>query len=692
MSPRRGKPASGGPTDAIRNWHQSHPCELHEHELIVRHSRLKAPLRDQIHPRDDSRPLRPIWIGTLVFLATLIAYFPALSAGFIWDDHPGHVTKSELRSLDGLVRIWTDIGATQQYYPLLHTAFWVEHHLWGDGPFGYHLLNVLLHATAACLVGTLLRRLAIPGAWFAALLFAVHPVAAESVAWISEQKNTLSTVLYLCAALAFFRYHDDRQPRYYAIATLWFVSALPTKTVTAALPAALLVILWWRQGRVTWREDIAPLLPWFALSIGAGTLTAWVEHAQIGAQGTDFALGSIERVILAGRAAWFYLTKILWPAELIFIYPRWDIDAREAWQWLFPISALLALAAMWFRRRNNRGLLAGSLFFVGTLFPALGFVNVFPFIYSFVADHFQYVAMLGVLALVAAGATQWAARLPVSVARGAAVVVLLTLGTLTWRHAATFRDVFTLYTTTITRNPACWMAYNNLAIALVDAGRPNEALPHYEKALGLRRNYPEAENNFGFALTQLGRAADALPHLQRAVQLKPGYAEAHNNLGAALMGLNRPAEGMAAFGEAVRLNPRYAVAHFNLGLALASNGKPADAIPHFQRALQHNPNYADAELNWAIALTVSGRAAEALPRFERALQLNPRNLHTHVSYGRALATLGRLEEAIARYRAALELQPNVAEIHFQLAVALRQIGQNDEAEQQLRTAHQLGWR
>jgi tetratricopeptide (TPR) repeat protein len=640
----------------------------------------------------DPPPTRTGWICVLIFLGTLVTYYPALSAGFIWDDHPGHVTKPELRSLDGLARIWTEVGATQQYYPLLHSAFWLEHQLWGDAPFVYHLLNVLLHATAACLVGAVLRRLAVPGAWFAALLFALHPVAVESVAWISEQKNTLSTVLYLCATLAFVRFHENRQPRSYVIATLWFIAALLTKTVTATLPAALLVILWWRHGRLAWRRDVTPLLPWFLLSIGAGALTAWVEHAQIGAQGGDFALGPIERVLLAGRAVWFYLSKVLWPAELIFIYPRWRIDTGEAWQWLFPLFALLVLGALWFRRRQNRGLLAGALFFGGTLFPALGFVNVFPFIYSFVADHFQYVALLAVLALIASGATQWAARWPAAVARGVAAAVLLTLGTLTWRHAATFRDVFTLYTTTIARNPACWMAHNNLAIALVDAGRAIEALPHYEKALALRPNYAEAENNFGYALTQLGRAADALPHLQRAVQIKPAYAEAHNNLGAAMMGLNRPSEGMSAFSEAIRLKPSYAVAHFNLGLALASNGKPAEAIPHFQRALERDPNYADAELNWGIALTVSGRAAEAMPHFERALQLNPQNLHARVSYGRALAALGRLEEAIAEFRAAIELQPNVAEVHFHLAVSLRQIGRLDEAEQQLRTAQQLGWR
>jgi tetratricopeptide (TPR) repeat protein len=640
----------------------------------------------------EAQPSRTGWICVLIFLATLIAYLPALSADFIWDDKPGHVTKPELQSVAGLARIWTDVGATQQYYPLLHTAFWIEHRLWGDWPAGYHLINILLHATAACLVGAVLRRLRIAGAWFAALLFALHPVAVESVAWISEQKNTLSTIFYLCAALTFLRFHDERGRRAYGIATLWFACALLTKTVTATLPAALLVILWWRHAELSWRRDILPLLPWFALSIVAGTLTAWIEHSQIGAQGGDFSLGPIERVLLAGRAVWFYFGKLIWPAELVFIYPRWTIDAGDASQWLFPLAAGLLLAALWWRRRQNRGLLAGALFFGGTLFPALGFVNVFPFLYSYVADHFQYVAMLGILALAAGGATSLAMSLPRWLARAGALTLLLTFGALTWRQAATYRDVLTLYTTTIARNPACWMAHNNLAIALVDAGRAAEAIPHYLRALELRSHYPEAENNLGYALTQLGRPAEALPHLQRAIQQKPTYAEAHNNLGAALMGLGRTGEGMAAFRESARLNPGYAVAHFNLGLALASNGKPADAIPNFQRVLQLNPNYADAELNWAIALTVTQRIPEALPHFERALHLNPTAVHAHVSFGRALAALGRLDEAIARFRTALDLQPTSADTHAQLAIALQQSGRLEEAERHLQTARQFGWR
>lgn len=634
------------------------------------------------------------WLGVLIFAATLLVYYPALQAGFIWDDNPGHITKPELRSLAGLGRIWFEVGATQQYYPLLHSAFWLEHRLWGDAPFGYHLINVLLHATAACLVGTVLRRLAVPGAWFAALLFALHPVCVESVAWVSEQKNTLSTVFYLCAALAYLRYDEARRTKPYALATVCFICALLTKTVTATLPAALLLILWWRHGRLELRRDLRPLIPWFALGLGAGVLTAWIEHSQIGAQGSDFALGPIERVLLAGRAAWFYLGKLLWPADLVFIYPRWTIDATAAWQWIFPIAALGALATLWARahRTQKRGLLAAVLFFLGTLFPALGFVNVFPFVYSFVADHFQYVASLGILALIAAGAVALAKRLPPWPARAAAVVTLGTLGVLTWRQAETYHDVFTLYGATLARNPDCWMAHNNLAIALVDAGRAPEAIPHYEQALALRPNYAEAENNYGYALNQLGRPAEAIPHLQRAVQTKPAYPEAHNNLGAAFMALGNSAAGTAAFSEAARLNPRYVLAHTNLGLALASAGKPIEAIPHFQRALRIDPDCVDAELNWAIALTVTDRVTEAIPHFERALQLNPTLPRAHNSFGRALARAGRYDDAIARYREALELQPAYAEAHYNLALILRQTGRLAEAEQHLRAAHDLGFR
>ncbi len=646
-------------------------------------------------PRPGGAPAwtAPVMCG-LIFVATLTAYYPALHAGFIWDDS-GHVTRQDLQSLSGLARIWFEIGATQQYYPFLHTAFWVEHLLWGESALGYHLINILWHATAACLLWTVLRRLAVPGAFFAALLFALHPVTVESVAWIAEQKNTLSTVLYLCAVLAYLRFDGQRRGATYALATILFLLALCTKTVTATLPAAMLVIFWWRRGRLE-RRDVLPLLPWFAAAAAAGWLTSWFERVRIGAEGADFALTAVQRFLLAGRVFWFYLGKLFWPADLIFIYPRWTIDAARPWQWLFPLGALALVAVLWGARRRPplaRGAtaaLAAVLFFGGTLFPALGFINVFPFIYSFVADHFQYLASIGILTLVAAGLTPALARLPKGGGHAVAALLLAGLGALTWQQTGMYRDVFVLYRTNIERNPAGWMPYNNLAEALARAGRQAEAIPLLEQALRLRADNPEAENNLGDDLRALGRPQEGIPHLQRAIQLRPIYAEAHNNLGIAFIMLGRTDAGMAEIRTALRLKPNYPVAHFNLGLALANSNRPAEAIPEFAAAVRLDPNYADAELAWATGLTLTGRFPEAVAHFERALQLEPDSPAAHNTYGRALALADRLTAAIDQFEAALRLAPDYADAHLNLALALRRLGRLAEADAEYREAKRLG--
>ena len=216
----------------------------------------------------------------------------------LWDDS-AHVTRPELQSLHGLWRVWFDLGATQQYYPLLHSAFWVEHKLWGDAPFYYHLLNVLLHAAAACLLLAALKRLKIPGAFLAAGIFALHPVYVESVAWITEQKNTLSAVFYFASLLFYLRFDEERGARDYFCAAGFFILALLSKTVTATLPAALLVIFWWKRGRLSLTRDVAPLLPWFALGAVAGLFTAWVERRMIGAQGAAFEFTILQRILLS---------------------------------------------------------------------------------------------------------------------------------------------------------------------------------------------------------------------------------------------------------------------------------------------------------------------------------------------------------------------------------------------------------
>jgi tetratricopeptide (TPR) repeat protein len=621
-----------------------------------------------------------IWHYASILFASLLVYFPAWRGSFIWDD-AAHVTRPELQTYAGLGRIWFEVGATQQYYPLLHSAFWLEHRLWGDSVLGYHLFNILLHATAACLFGRLLRRLNVPGAWLAAWVFALHPVCVESVAWISEQKNTLSTVFYLATALAYLRFDDERRGRWYALASVRFLLALLTKTVTATLPAALLVIFWWRRGRLDWRRDVLPLLPWFVVGAASGLLTAKFERDLIGAQGTDFSMDTLHRCLLAGRVFWFYLGKLAWPANLIFNYPRWTVDTAQVWQWLLPLAAIILLIGLVLYRQQRRGSLAALLIFTGSLFPVLGFVNVYPFLFSFVADHFAYLASLAFFALTAAGLTLGLVRLPRWVSISAATTLLVALGGLTWRQSGMYRDAFALYETTLERNPASWLAHNNLAMALTDSGRVAEAIPYLEAALKIRPGFAEAENNLGDDLTRLHRPKEAVPHLQEALRLQPDYAEAHNNLGTAFIADGRPAESIPEFEEAVRLKPANAEMQNNLGIALSLAGPSAEALPHFEQAVKLKADFAAAELNWGLGLLLLDRNAVAVQHLEKAVSLDPNSFAAHKAYGKALGRTDRFKEAIEQYEKALRLKQDDAETHMNLALALRRLGLAQESKQ-----------
>ncbi|PAW66685.1 MAG: hypothetical protein B9S34_07450 [Opitutia bacterium Tous-C1TDCM] len=618
---------------------------------------------------------RPGWVFTVLLAALLCAYFPALRGELLWDD-AGHVTRPDLQSWSGLARIWFELGATQQYYPLLHSAFWLEHRLWGDAVFGYHFINVAWHALAAVLFIALLRRLAVPGALLAGCVFALHPVGVESVAWISEQKNTLSAVFYLAAALAWLRFEEKRTPAAYAVASLWFVAALLTKTVTATLPPALLVLAWWRRGRIAWRTDTLPLLPWLVLGVGAGLGTAWLETNQIGAAGSDFALGPLERTLLAGRVVWFYLGKLVWPADLAFFYPRWTIDAGVAWQWLFPAAVVVVLAAAFGWRRRDRGPLAAALLFGGTLVPVLGFVNVYPFVFSYVADHFQYLASLAAIAFFSATATRGFARLawPRGAGPALATAVLLTLGTLTWRQSGHYRDVFALYRATLERSPDSWVAHLNLGAALDDTGRPAEALPHLQRALELKPDHPETLNSLGNVLNRLGRPAEARPLLERAVQRQPRFASAHNTLGVSLMALGHAEAGLAAFRRALELAPGLALAQVNLGWALANSGRRAEGLAQLEAVNRARPDLADAALKLGLIHALDRDFAAAERPVRRAVALQPERPDLRHILGTILLELGRPGAAATEFETALDLDPAHRDARQGLDQARRQLG------------------
>jgi tetratricopeptide (TPR) repeat protein len=591
----------------------------------------------------------------------------------IWDD-TAHVTSPALQSLHGLWRIWFELGATQQYYPLLHSAFWIEHRLWGNAVLGYHLANLGEHALAACLVVLIVRRLELPGAWLAGLIFALHPVCVEAVAWISEQKSTLSAVFYLASALTYLRFDQTRRRAHYLWALGLFILALLSKTVTATLPAALLVVFWWQRGRVEWRRDVRPLLPWFAISVPMGLFTAWVERTFIGAQGAFFALTPAQRFLLPGHVILFYASKLVWPSDLIFTYPRWNSDPTVWWQYLYPLGVLALVVGLW--RLPRRGPLAGFLIFSGTLFPVLGFLNVFPFRFSYVADHFQYLASLGILVPIACTIALGMRRSSPWKAANLAfeVMLLAVLGVLTWRQSGIYSDPVTLYRVTLARNPESFVAHMNLGGLLSEMpDQLPETIAEYQAAVRILPDDARAHNNLGHALARVpGRLPDAIAEYQEAVRIQPRYVEAHNNLGIALAqtpgGLP---EAITEFEAALRIQPNYVHAHMNLGNTWMQTGRLPEAIAEYQAALRIQPNNARVHEYLGVALAQTGRLPEAIAEYQAALRIQPAAAESHNNLGEALAQVpGRLTDAISEYQTALQIEPDYLEAHKNLGDAL----------------------
>src|SRR5437773_11023623 len=564
------------------------------------------------------------WFFCLILaVVTMLAYQPAWHGGFLWDDD-AHIATPELRSLDGLRRIWFEPRTTQQYYPLLYSSSWLQERFWADSPTGYHLVNLLLHIGCVVLVLKILRLLRIPGAELATILFALHPVNVETVAWITERKNTLSGVFGLAGTLWYLKFDESRSGRSYALALGLFLLGLLSKTAIVTLPLALPVIFWWKRGAISWRRDVVPLIPFVFLSAAAGLMTSWVEYGNIGYKANTLAFSPVDRCLIAGRAFWFQLGKVLWPSNLMFVYPRWEINAAVWWQYLFPLAVLGLLGILWSLRRWSRAPLAVVLVYIFMLLPTLGFLNQFFFIYSFVSDHWQYIACLGIVTPCASGIVLLAGQLKSWQAwlqRGTILVLGGVLFLLTWQQSRMYTDIETLYRTTIARNPGCWTAYVNLGNMLYQTNRIPEAMDLFKQALEIKP--AEAHYRLGNALVLTGRTSEAIDKYKQALRINPDYAEAHNNLGNALALTGRISEAIAQYEQALRINPNYAHAHNNLGNALLQTGRTSEAIDQFKQALRMNPNSAEAHNKLGAAVGQMGRISEAIEQVKAALRINP---------------------------------------------------------------------
>ena len=553
------------------------------------------------YSRQDALAL--VALGLLV----IVSYLPAmLWGGFVWDDSILTDAKP-VRDVSGLWQIWfspSDIEGEGHYWPLVYTTFWLEHKLWGFDPRGYHIVNVLLHLGNTLLVWHLVRRLAVPGAWVVAAVFAVHPLHVESVAWVIERKDVLSGLFYLASALVWMRFVEQPRRGPYAWALTLYAAALLSKSIAITLPVALLIWHWWNQGRVT-STDLLRLVPFFMVGL-AITVGDLLFYWSVPAVPLDYSL--TERTLIAAHALWFYTGKLLWPSGLAVIYPLWDIRVADLLTWGYLIAAVALALVLWhFRPQLGRGPLAGALFFAVTLSPVLGFVDYGYMQYAFVADRFQYLAGIGFMAVVIGAATYGVRRLSGLWHKGARIVVamvIVVLGLLTWRQASIYQDSETFWHHIIALNPQARNAHLNLGDVLYKQGRYAEALKTTRIAVEQDPDFFEAHVNLSAILTALGRFEEAETHLRRAIALNPQDVDTFRKLAELLMPQGRYEEAIDVLAQAAALDPdsqQAAELHVLMGQAAQENGQPEAAAEYYMHALEIDPHHAEA-LHWLEAM------------------------------------------------------------------------------------------
>ncbi len=646
----------------------------------------------------------------IIVLAVFLAYLPALNGGFILDDDKLLTDNSIIKSPDGLYQFWCTTEALD-YWPVSNSALWLEWRVWGMKPTGYHVTNLILHIVEVLLVWIILQKLSLPGAFWAALVFAVHPVNVESVAWIASRKNLMAMLFFLLSVLCYLNfeipspYIQDRlnwkksslAPRssplasclWYGLSFLAFVLAMLSKGSVAILPVLLLGIVWWLRPLTRW--DLLRAVPFLLVAVVLAGVNVWFQTHGLGEVYRSASF--IERLLGAGGVVWFYLYKALLPLDLYFVYPLWHISAGNLLWWLPLMAALVVTALLWrYREGWSRPLMFAWGFFCVSLIPVLGFTDVGFMRFTLVADRYQHIAIIGAIALAAAGWSLWHER-----ARGATlwttrIVAILTAGALmflTSKQCEMYHDSITLYQIALEKNPDFWMGHSNLGALLTDAGRFQESIEHCQQALRLKPNYADAQNNLGNALLKSDRPREAIEHYQKALQLKPEFPEAHNNFGAALFLLNRPREAIDHYKQALRLNPDYAEAYYNQGNTLRTMGQHQQAIDCYHKALRLKPDYLDAYNNLGLALYEIDQPRESIAYFQQALQIDPNHSKARFNLGNSLKALGQYQQAIEYYQKTLLLKPDYIEAHNNLGVALIQAGRPREAIEHYQQALRL---
>ena len=686
-------------------------------------------------------------LGLLALVAMVLAsYLPAMLWGdFVWDDLTHVPGEPALRDFAGLKRFWFAPYEVQEphYRPLTYTTFWLEHKLWGFAPNGYHVVNVLLHAANSVLLWRILLALGVPGAWLVAAVFAVHPLHVESVAWVIERKDVLSGLFYLACVATWLRFQaasetptarsDRRRWRYYGLALTLLAAGMLAKNMVVTLPAGLLVLQWWRSGRVTW-TDMALLAPFFAIALSIVTLDMLLVTSKTPA---SFDYSFVERLLTAASAVWFYVGKLAWPADLAVIYSHWESKTGDPVAWLL-LALGLALAAILWRLRNRlgRGPLAGALFFVVTLSPTLGFIDHTYMLFSIVADRYQYLAGIGVMAVAVGSAVYGARRLPDRWRRsaaGASVVLLGVLGALTWRQASIYSDEVTFFQHIVERNPKAVGAHLNLSKALTAQNRLQEAaaagriavtqmpdsqvgavdhrvgaLVNLSVALGKLERFDEAEGllrqaleiapeelasepleNLAVLLSRRNEMDEAEEVLRRALEIAPDDLSVLRNLAKLHQAKEQPEAALRAYDRLVELRGGDVAVHTERGQLLFELERYDEALTAWQQALAQAAPSAALSLHVSMGLaewSKSGAADAAAPHYERALAIAPDHAATLGDLASLRIAQERFDDAAALFERAIEQAPDTARLHAGRGYALYRAGRAAAAIESLERA------
>ncbi len=623
--------------------------------------------------------------------------------GFIWDDDDYIYKNPLLTEPGGLAKIWKSYYSpkfnpqenTPQYYPLVFTTFYLEHKLWGLYPAGYHITNVLLHIANTILLLFVLRKLGF--GWLISLItaaiFGIHPTQVESVAWATERKNVLAGLFYFSAFLCFLHFQDGAKIRYYIASLLLFVCALLSKTASVMLPVVLVLAAYLKERPI--RKTIIYAIPFFALSTAAGLVTLTLEHTMVGAKGAEWSFPLFERLLIVSHSIWFYIGKILWPHPISFIYGQWNINLHSVTSYLPLAGIILAAAALWiFRKKLGRFPAFASAYFVIVAAPALGFVSFYMMRYTFVADHFIYLASWSIMLLAVVVAAKILGRLPQNpklvIGAFATIAILVCFAVVTADEVRKFKNVQTLWEHTIAVNPKAWLAHNNLGVIYASQGQYEKALEHYKTTIELNPDYATAYNNAGVALVLMNQPAKAIDYYKKAIELRPDYGEALYNFAVAYSKLEKNNEAIEYFKKALQFQQENMSTWYNLAICLSKTNKVSEAAEAYRKAVELDPKYPEANYNLAVSYKLLGRLDDAAAYFKKALELRPNYLEAKHRLALVYRQQGKLNEAAKFLHSALEQEPEFAQANYDLGLVYYSLGQYENAKLYFRIAENQG--